>query len=85
MPALGFAPDAEFPAIHGEKGITTFDLVQNVSSHHTDHSEAKLLSFKSGQRYNMVPIMLKHIFWLKKYDRRSSTFRTLSRPTSTRR
>ena len=32
MPALGFAPDAEFPAIHGEKGITTFDLVQNVSS-----------------------------------------------------
>ena len=50
-----FAPDAEFPAIHGEKGITTFDLVQNVSSHHTDHSEAKLLSFKSGQRYNMVP------------------------------
>ena len=55
MPALGFAPDAEFPAIHGEKGITTFDLVQNVSSHHTDHSEAKLLSFKSGQRYNMVP------------------------------
>jgi hypothetical protein len=23
MPALGFAPDAEFPAIHGEKGITT--------------------------------------------------------------
>ena len=55
MPALGFAPDAEFPAIHGEKGITTFDLVQNVSSHHTDHSEAKLLSFESGQRYNMVP------------------------------
>ena len=26
MPTLGFAPDAEFPAIHGEKGITTFDL-----------------------------------------------------------
>ena len=29
MPTLGFAPDAEFPCIHGEKGITTFDLVQN--------------------------------------------------------
>ena len=26
---MGFAPDAEFPCIHGEKGITTFDLVQN--------------------------------------------------------
>ena len=41
MPALGFAPDAEFPAIHGEKGITTFDLVQNVSSHHTRSFRSK--------------------------------------------
>ena len=29
---IRFAPDAEFPAIHGEKGITTFDLVQNSTS-----------------------------------------------------
>ena len=60
-----FCTDAEFPAIHGEKGITTFDLVQNVSSHHTDHSEAKLLSFKSVNVITWFLIMLKHIFWLK--------------------
>ena len=85
MPALGFAPDAEFPAIHGEKGITTFDLVQNVSSPHTDHSEATLLSFESGQRYNMVPDHAKAHILVEKYDRRSSTFRILSRPTTIRR
>lgn len=55
MPTLGFAPDAEFPAIHGEKGITTFDLVQQLKSDDQDEPDYELLSFKSGQRYNMVP------------------------------
>ena len=55
MPALGFAPDAEFPAIHGEKGITTFDLVQNEVTEDTDEPDYELLKFESGQRYNMVP------------------------------
>ncbi|MGK9288861.1 dipeptidase PepV [Staphylococcus warneri] len=55
MPALGFAPDAEFPAIHGEKGITTFDLVQNEMAEDVDEPDYELLAFNSGQRYNMVP------------------------------
>ena len=55
MPTLGFAPDAEFPAIHGEKGITTFDLVQNSTSEDQDEPDYELISFESGQRYNMVP------------------------------
>ena len=55
MPTLGFAPDAEFPAIHGEKGITTFDLVQNEVTEDTDEPDYELLKFESGQRYNMVP------------------------------
>lgn len=55
MPALGFAPDAEFPAIHGEKGITTFDLKQKASNTDAKDADVKLLSFESGQRYNMVP------------------------------
>lgn len=55
MPALGFAPDAEFPAIHGEKGITTFDFVQNKATEDKDEPDYELLSFQSGQRYNMVP------------------------------
>ncbi len=28
MPTLGFAPDAEFPCIHGEKGITNIDPLE---------------------------------------------------------
>ena len=55
MPTLGFAPDAEFPAIHGEKGISTFDVVQNDKAEDKDEPEYELISFASGQRYNMVP------------------------------
>ena len=55
MPALGFAPDAEFPAIHGEKGISTFDVIQNELAEEVDEPEYELHSFTSGQRYNMVP------------------------------
>ena len=43
-----------FP-IHGEKGITTFDLVQNSTSEDQDEPDYELISFESGQRYNMVP------------------------------
>ena len=52
---LRFCSDAEFPAIHGEKGITTFDLVQNEVTEDTDEPDYELLKFESGQRYNMVP------------------------------
>lgn len=55
MPTLGFAPDAEFPAIHGEKGITTFDLIQDQINEEVDEPDYELLNFESGQRYNMVP------------------------------
>ena len=55
MPILGFAPDAEFPAIHGEKGITTFDLIQDQINEEVDEPDYELLNFESGQRYNMVP------------------------------
>ena len=62
MPTLGFAPDAEFPAIHGEKGITTFDLVQNSTSEDQDEPDYELISFESGQRYNMVPDAQARVF-----------------------
>ncbi|WP_436859760.1 dipeptidase PepV [Staphylococcus caeli] len=55
MPQLGFAPDAEFPAIHGEKGISTFDVIQDVKAEDQDEPEYQLRAFTSGQRYNMVP------------------------------
>ena len=53
MPNFGFAPDAEFPVIHGEKGITTFDLV--FESDTKSYGDVVLNKFTSGERYNMVP------------------------------
>ncbi|WP_102274215.1 dipeptidase PepV [Cytobacillus massiliigabonensis] len=56
MPAMGFAPDADFPIIYAEKGIADFDLVQNWKEQKSDAEvKAKVLSFQSGRRYNMVP------------------------------
>ena len=48
MPEIGFAPDASFPLIYGEKGILSFD----ISGKTTDE---QLLTFKAGDRYNVVP------------------------------
>ncbi|MFE8698225.1 dipeptidase PepV [Cytobacillus sp. FJAT-53684] len=56
MPAMGFAPDADFPIIYAEKGIADFDLVQKDNGSKKDEdAKVKVLSFQSGRRYNMVP------------------------------
>ncbi|TDM04576.1 dipeptidase PepV [Macrococcus carouselicus] len=54
MPDLGIAPDADFPLIHGEKGITTFDIIQ-TSSPEGETPEVELKALNAGARYNMVP------------------------------
>lgn len=48
MPDLGFAPDAMFPLIYGEKGILSFDITG-------PSSQSALVSFQAGDRYNVVP------------------------------
>ncbi len=48
MPTIGFAPDASFPLIYGEKGIWTFDLEGKASGD-------EIIHFRSGERYNVVP------------------------------
>lgn len=53
-PDLGFTPDADFPAIHGEKGILIFDLVKPLKTPWTGEG-FRLLSIKGGNRPNMVP------------------------------
>ncbi|RHW40796.1 dipeptidase PepV [Neobacillus notoginsengisoli] len=56
MPGLGFAPDADFPIIFAEKGISDFDLVQNETPAEEDgQPQVEVLQFQSGRRYNMVP------------------------------
>ncbi len=56
MPSMGFAPDADFPIIYAEKGISDFDLVQTGTCKETEKEVlAEVISFQSGRRYNMVP------------------------------
>lgn len=48
MPVYGFTPDADFPAIYGEKGILNFELSMPVS-------DSGLVSIEGGEASNMVP------------------------------
>ncbi len=48
MPSIGFAPDASFPLIYGEKGLYSFDL-------EGQYQNDELVEFYCGERYNVVP------------------------------
>ncbi len=52
-PTMAFTPDADFPVIHGEKGIIVFDLVQKLNSNGC--CGIKLIDLKGGNAPNMVP------------------------------
>ena len=47
-PTLGFSPDACFPLIYGEKAMTSYDILGDVS-------DDIIESFIAGERYNIVP------------------------------
>jgi succinyl-diaminopimelate desuccinylase len=55
MPAMGFAPDADFPIIYAEKGIADYDLVYKSSETDKAEYDVEVIDFSSGRRYNMVP------------------------------
>lgn len=55
MPAMGFAPDADFPIIYAEKGIADYDLVYKPAGTENTEYDAEVIDFSSGRRYNMVP------------------------------
>lgn len=55
MPAMGFAPDADFPIIYAEKGIADYDLVNKPAGTEKESYDAEVIEFSSGRRYNMVP------------------------------
>ncbi|MFK9092674.1 dipeptidase PepV [Bacillus salipaludis] len=52
-PLTGFAPDAEFPIIHAEKG--QINAVLKWREQDTFNGLHKVLSFSSGEKGNMVP------------------------------
>ena len=53
-PDFGFTPDAEFPAIHGEKGILVFRIAKKLGKP-SDSKGLALKSIKGGAAANMVP------------------------------
>lgn len=53
MPTFGFAPDADFPIIHAEKGI--MDVTLSWNGRVQKGSLIELVNFHSGERFNMVP------------------------------
>ena len=52
-PVSGFTPDAEYPIIYAEKGLTTFNLVKDLKI--KQHGTLLIKYIKGGQRPNMVP------------------------------
>jgi len=50
VPQIGFAPDAEFPVIHAEKGILHLELSKSYSS-----AFPYLVRIQGGDRVNVVP------------------------------
>ncbi|RFU66269.1 dipeptidase PepV [Peribacillus glennii] len=55
MPAIGFAPDADFPIIYAEKGIWDFAITQPGEADSGSGSGIEVTEFTSGRRVNMVP------------------------------
>lgn len=55
MPAIGFAPDADFPIINAEKGLADFDLIQKLEGQPNAKPDIEINEFAAGRRYNMVP------------------------------
>ncbi len=51
-PTMGFTPDAEFPAIHGEMGILIFELVKKLGK--SKRKGVELRSLSGGNAPNMV-------------------------------
>ncbi|KRQ87463.1 putative dipeptidase [Caloramator mitchellensis] len=52
-PVAGFTPDAEFPLIHAEKGLTVFNVIKDLVK--KPEGDVSVKYIKGGQRANMVP------------------------------
>lgn len=52
-PVSGFTPDAEYPIIYGEKGITIFKAAKKLVN--KGNGDITVRSINGGQRANMVP------------------------------
>lgn len=61
MPTMGFTPDADFPLIYAEKGLTDLTLRQTLAAFQglslpaSQNPQARLVALQAGLRMNMVP------------------------------
>jgi succinyl-diaminopimelate desuccinylase len=65
-PDLGFTPDADFPAIHGEKGILIFELAKKLGKTTTKGLTLRKLS--GGEAANMVADYARAVVRGESYD-----------------
>lgn len=54
IPNVAFTPDANFPVIHGEKGLLDFDLKMDFK-HKDDKNQISILRIDGGETRNIVP------------------------------
>ncbi len=66
-PDFGFTPDADFPVIHGEKGILIFDIARKLGRDRPAGIEVR--SIKGGNAANMVADRAKALVRSHDYDR----------------
>lgn len=65
-PDLGFTPDADFPVIHGEKGILVFELAKKIGK--TINKGLELRTVTGGNAANMVADSARAILRGDNYD-----------------
>lgn len=65
-PDFGFTPDAEFPAIHGEKGILIFEIVKKLDK--SKRKGLELRSLRGGNAANMVADYARALIRAESYD-----------------
>jgi succinyl-diaminopimelate desuccinylase len=65
-PAAGFTPDAEYPIINGEKGLTGFRMVREFNKR--CEGDIVIKEIKGGQASNIVPDYCKSVLVAKDCD-----------------
>ncbi|KAA5807505.1 dipeptidase PepV [Thermoanaerobacterium thermosaccharolyticum] len=68
-PTIGFTPDANYPVIYAEKGITIFNVVKDFKE---KSDELAIKYIKGGNRPNMVPDYCESAIVVKDEKRRQS-------------
>lgn len=76
-PVSGFTPDAEYPIIYAEKGLTTFNLIKDLKIKSSGDLLIKYI--KGGQRPNMVPDYCEAALEASNPDKLANTIEAISK------